>query len=147
MILVVGHGPSSLVDPDWVDAQDFIVRILNTTIKQAPGEFKPHIGTRYDAVAISRPRYAEGRDLPFWLEGDYREICRAMADPYTSKKLSMGTNACLIAHHKYPDQDLGVIGFDTTMKGIFIKPWPYHDAEGEGKLLRSLGVEDFGYYG
>ena len=150
MILVVGHGPSSNVDPDWIDEQDFVVRLFTGTHKQKPCKYSPHVGTKVDVIVTSRPRNIFSRKhLNWWSETEYRDICRDMARPFTVKKLSNGTSACLIARHLHPDEEIGVIGFDTTMTGYRLEErgfWPFHDAPGEGRLLRSIGVKDFGKY-
>jgi hypothetical protein len=33
------------------------------------------------------------------------------------------------------------------MAGIYYDNWPYHDEVAEGKLLRDIGVKDYGNYG
>jgi hypothetical protein len=135
MILIVGHGPSSEVDPDWVDNQ-FVVRLFTGTINKGKGAFVPTVGTKTDVIVTPTPkRVYDGPE--WWVIGDYPL-------PDTGRKLSTGTAGCLIAHHLYPDKEIGVIGFDTTLRGVYVKDWPYHDAEAEGKLLRSIGVKDYG---
>ena len=136
MILVVGHGPSSDVDPEWVDSQDFVVRLYTGRFR----DYKPHIGTKIDVIVVTRPKKIfEGYD--FWLESDYREMCQK----YSDKKLSTGTVGCLIARHLYPDEEIGVIGFDATLRGVLPEMgWPYHDEIEEGRILRSIGVSDYG---
>lgn len=149
MILVVGHGPSSNVDPDWIDRQSFVIRLFTGTHKHPKGTYSPHIGTKVDAIIATRPRNIIA-GYPFWYEGDYRDRCREIAAPYTDKKLSTGTSGCLMAHLRFPGEEIGVIGFDATLHGFGIeKPgdWPFHDAKGEGKLLRSIGIKDYGNYG
>jgi hypothetical protein len=44
MILVVGHGPSANVDPEWIDAQDFVVRLFTGNSKKLGCK---HEGLRY----------------------------------------------------------------------------------------------------
>ena len=151
MILVVGHGPSAeRADPEWIDKQDFVVRIFTGRFSHKLGGYEPHVGTKVDVLVTSRPRNMYGRSqLNWWLEADYRDMCNEMKAPFTVKKLSNGTVGCLIAHHLYPDKEIGVIGFDTTMTGWNLGKkgfWPFHDAPGEGKILRSIGVKDYGRY-
>lgn len=149
MILVVGHGPSANVDPEWIDAQDFVVRLFTGNSKKLgckhEGLYTPHVGTKTDAVCCTRPKPIRG--YKFWYEGKWRKRIKAISDPYTERKLSTGTSACVIAHLKFPDEEIGVIGFDTNMAGIYYDNWPYHDAVAEGKLLRDIGVKDYGNYG
>ena len=142
MILIVGHGPSADVDPEWVDSQDFVVRLFTNPRHHPRGTYVPTVGTKVDVIVTTRPRNIfDGPN--WWLESDYRDMCRELADPYTDRKLSTGTVACLIANHICEDE-IGVIGFDTTMRGIYYNKWPYHDALKEGELLRSIGVKDYG---
>ena len=165
MILVVGHGPSANVDPEWIDSQDFVVRCHTATHKQMlrgqgkasrkvkqimRGSFTPHIGTKVDAVVTTQPNVRFNR-VETWCEATYREVTRALSCTFVSErrqKLSTGTVACLIARLvKFPDSEIGVIGFDTTLGCVYLNNWPHHDAEGEGNLLRHIGVKDYGNYG
>ena len=142
MILVVGHGPSAEVDPEWVDSQSMVVRLFTGSINKGKGEFVPTVGTKTDVIVTPQPKRVYPGPL-WWVESDYRERLRKLADPYTTKKLSTGTMACLIAHMEH-DDEIGVIGFDTTFRGVRLGDWPYHDAGAEQKLLLSIGVKDYG---
>lgn len=137
MILIVGHGPSADVDPQWVDAQEIVVRLFTGSINKGKGEFVPTLGERVDVIVTPTPkRIYEGPT--WWLIGDYDL-------PVSGRKLSTGTAACLIANIEYPEKEIGVIGFDTTLHGKWDAiDWPYHDAEAEGEILRSIGVIDYG---
>ena len=165
MILVVGHGPSANVDPEWIDSQDFVVRCHTATHKQnlrgqgkasskvkqiMRGSFVPHIGTKVDAVVTMRPHVRFNR-CEVWYETDYRHDLREIKARFVRpnrSKVSTGTLACLIAKLiKFPNSEVGVIGFDTTLGGVYLNDWPHHDAEGEGNLLRHIGVKDYGNYG
>ena len=140
MILVVGHGPSAKVDPEWVDSQDFVVRLFEPS-QYRKGVYHTNIGSKIDVIVTTRPKNIFP-GIEFWLESDYREIIREMVNP--QRKLSTGTVACLIARHKYPEEEIGVIGFDTTLRGWNLDVWVYHDALAERKMLEEIGVKDCG---
>ena len=163
MILVVGHGPSSQKRPRkigrWIDEQEYVVRCDTATHRKkrraAPSgykvEFHPHVGTKSDFVVTTDP-HVRFSNAGVWHEHVYREEIRSLSNQFVDRKrqkLSTGTVACCIAKLiKFPDSEVGVIGFDTTMGGIYLAEnrW-YHDAEGERELLRYLGIKDYAVYG
>lgn len=164
MILIVGHGPSANVKPKWIDGQDYVVRCDTATHRQSMksvetpegiiyrGRFRPHIGMKVDAVVTTQPKRSF-TNADTWYEHVYRDTIREVSNRFVEarrRKLSTGTVACMVAKLiKFPDEEVGAVGFDTTLGGIYLPDnnWPYHDAEGEGKVLRHIGIKDFGNYG
>jgi hypothetical protein len=148
----------------WIDEQEYVVRCDTATHRQnwksieedgrkiKVTEFRGHIGFKVDAVVTTNSdvRYTNA-DL--WCRADYIDEIKALSDRFTDptkQKLSTGTVACCIAKLiKFPNSEVGVIGFDTTLAGIHLpdKNWHYHDADGEGELLRYLGIKDYADYG
>lgn len=130
MILIVGHG-SIHVSPSFVDEQR-VVRLRRAI---------PFIGTRTDVVCSSQERY-EKKGIEFWLlKGELLRLCVETLKRYkpTFAKPSTGLSAAIIARNKYPNKDIGVIGFDYTLHPEQAKNWR-HDAYAECKCINDLNV-------
>ncbi len=132
MILIVGHGTYH-VSQSFVDEQR-VVRLRRATLL---------IGTRTDVVCSSQPRY-EKKGIEFWLlQGELLRLCVDTLKRYKPSfwKPSTGLAATIIARDKYPEEDIGVIGFDYTLHPEKAKNWR-HDAYAECECINDLRVID-----
>jgi len=142
MIVIVGHGPSlSAVPPDFDIDQHTVVRLRRAELL---------IGTRTDVICSSQLRYSRA-GIEFWhLTGAIRSRCVEVLKPYAPSfsKPSTGLSAAILARDKWPDAEIGVVGFDYTMHPDRAAAWQeksrhnrwIHDAHAENACIRDLEV-------
>jgi len=132
MILIVGHGPSSgHVSHSFVDKHR-VVRLRRAI---------PFVGTRTDITCSYQARY-EQRGIEFWhLEGGLYRLCADTLKAFRPKfaKPTTGLSAAIIARNRYPDEDIGVIGFDYTLHPSKEQAWR-HDQFAERECIKSLDI-------
>jgi len=138
MILIVGHG-ETCVPHSFVDQQT-VVR-LRTHDYDRDYRKIVFMGARTDVICSSQERY-EKKGIEFWLlEGELRRLCVETLKRYRPKfsKPSTGLSAVIIARDKYPNKDIGVIGFVYTLHPEKAKNWR-HDAYAECECINDLRV-------
>jgi hypothetical protein len=141
MIVIVGHGPSvGHVSLD-ID-QHKVIRLRRA---------EPILGSRTDVICSSQARYQQP-DIEFWhLVGDTAQYVRSVLAPYKPKfsKPSTGLSATILARRQWPDEEIGVAGFDFTLHPEMACDWVrgkkrhnrwIHDAYAENRCITDLGV-------
>lgn len=135
MILIVGHGPSAgRVSHEFVDDQRAVVRLRRAIAL---------IGSKTDVIVSSQIRYK--RDcIEFWhLQGELLRMCTRRLKPFNPsfQKPSTGLCAAIIARDRYPDEDIGLIGFDYTLHPEQAQNWR-HDVYAENACINTLDVTE-----
>lgn len=139
-LIIVGHGRSaSRVPGAFVDACA-VVRIRDIRL----------VGNRTDfVVARNKDDAWDGE----WWEVTCPLLRRIESDYGFSAKPSMGTVACILARERFPESEMGVIGFDYNMnpdmpdkRATFGDAHWTHDCHAENRCLKELGIEDWGIY-
>lgn len=138
MILIVGYGPSAKnVSTEFIDA--------NTVVRLATGRgYVPKLGTRTDIICSTVAKRAV-KGIEFWHVADFKDLCiNSLAKHKPSKhKPSTGLSAAIIARHKHPNEQIGVIGFDITLHPETAKNGWRHDAIAECKCMNDLGITEY----
>jgi hypothetical protein len=141
MILIVGHGPSAdRVPHSFIDEQ-WVVRLR--TWAQGSPLATPKYGTKIDCICSSELRFKK-KSCEFWyLAGALRKFCVDALRPFNPNfwKPSTGLSAAIIARDRFPDAEIGVIGFDYTMHPDKTQNWR-HDQFAECECIKTLGVID-----
>ena len=141
MIIIVGHGPSvGRVQLD-ID-QHTVIRLRRA---------EPILGSRTDVICSSQARY-QRPGIEFWhLVGETAKYCRDVLAPYKPKnhKPSTGLSATILARRHWPDEEIGVAGFDFTLHPEMTADWVrgklrhnrwIHDAYAECECIKDIGV-------
>ena len=141
MIVIVGHGPSvGRVSLD-ID-QHTVIRLRRAELI---------LGSRTDIICSSQARYQKP-GIEFWhLVGETAQYVRSVLAPYRPKnpKPSTGLSATILARKHFPDEQIGVAGFDFTLHPEMACDWVrgkkrhnrwIHDAEAECRCITDIGV-------
>ena len=141
MIVIVGHGPSAYqLTPDFLE-QHTVVR-LGKDEKPKVKSLVEVIGDKADIVCSFSPLHQRKNALFWCLAGPLRQFCIDKLKPFnpTFAKPSLGVSAALIARDKYPDSEIAVSGFDTTLNPEKAEEGWVHDSYAENACLRNLTV-------
>lgn len=135
MILIVGHGPSAgRVSHEFVDDQEVVVRLRRAIT---------FIGSKTDVI-LSKKILHKRDGIEFWhLQDELLRMCTRRLKAFNPRfqKPSTGLCAAIIAREKYPDEEIGLIGFDYTLHPEQAKNWR-HDVYAENACINTLDVTE-----
>ena len=151
MIIVVGHGPSAKRACRRFIDQHTVIRLGKPDLDRVK-ELEKFVGTKTDIVCSSQIKYRVP-DAGFWEfrnePGGRMKFCINKLKPFKPRfeKPSTGLCAVILARHNYPNEDIGVTGFDYTLYpeedqvDAYGNLWR-HDQFAENRCIKTLGVID-----
>lgn len=111
---------------------------------EKPGRRCPFPGTRTDILISPLEKYRQPGE--FWLiDGDMRRYCDSVLSPFGPRnaKASTGLCAAIMVRRRFPDEVIGVTGYDWTMHPEMAGDYR-HDAWAEHECIKTLGVIEYG---